>query len=382
MGYGQQIMQSPQLQDLLAQQQMQMQRQQSAQQLMQGNGSLGGAGILAAALGGYMNKKKGDQLAQGDADIQTQIAQMQQQAQQDIEAKKYAQADAEYQSKLKALVASGIPPEQATLVAKGIAKYNDFKEEKQKPTTLMQNLSNPETRAYLEAGQNKSGITINNNPDGSPEIQTGKIPDGFALTRDPQTGKPTLQRIEGSEQLEEKESSIKTQQRKIEGLFADFNNIDDVLDKTIGQVGYNTAGIGGQIMSNFGGTEATDLQENLKTVQADAAFSSLQQMRDNSKTGGALGQVSERELGLLSSAKAALNQSQSPEQLRENLQRYKKVRAQAMQRVAEAYKQDYGNYPKGFGGGQESAPQAQQPQASPQVQQMSDEDLMRALQGG
>ena len=71
-------------------------------------------------------------------------------------------------------------------------------------------------------------------------------------------------------------------------------------------------------------------------------------MRDQSKTGGALGQVSERELGLLSAARAALSQRQSGESLVENLKRYRMVRQKALRNVAEAFNQDYGYYPKGF----------------------------------
>jgi hypothetical protein len=44
-------------------------------------------------------------------------------------------------------------------------------------------------------------------------------------------------------------------------------------------------------------------------------------MRDASKTGGALGAVSEKELALLESSIASLDTSQSAEQLAENLQK-------------------------------------------------------------
>jgi len=48
-------------------------------------------------------------------------------------------------------------------------------------------------------------------------------------------------------------------------------------------------------------------------------------MRDASPTGGALGQVSERELAFLQSTIGNLEQSQSKEQLTYNLKRLKKI---------------------------------------------------------
>ena len=120
------------------------------------------------------------------------------------------------------------------------------------------------------------------------------------------------------------------------------DNIDAVISDVLSNANMFTTGVGGSLLSGIPGTGARDLQENLKTIQADAAFSSLQQMRDNSKTGGALGTVSEKELGLLSAARSALSQSQSEEQFKQNLIRYQKVRRQAINNTAAAYKSDYG----------------------------------------
>jgi hypothetical protein len=56
-------------------------------------------------------------------------------------------------------------------------------------------------------------------------------------------------------------------------------------------------------------------------VKANAGFDRLQEMRNNSPTGGALGQVSEREIAFLQSTIGNLEQSQSADQLRQNLNR-------------------------------------------------------------
>src|SRR5690606_12677220 len=59
------------------------------------------------------------------------------------------------------------------------------------------------------------------------------------------------------------------------------------------------------------------------TIKANAAFDKLQAMRDSSPTGGALGQVSERELSYLQATIGNLEQSQGAEQLEDNLKRVK-----------------------------------------------------------
>jgi hypothetical protein len=51
----------------------------------------------------------------------------------------------------------------------------------------------------------------------------------------------------------------------------------------------------------------------LKLIQANLGFDELQKMRDASPTGGALGQVSEKELGLLINAQKALEEGMTPE---------------------------------------------------------------------
>lgn len=86
-----------------------------------------------------------------------------------------------------------------------------------------------------------------------------------------------------------------------------------------------TTGFGAGMASRVGGTTANDLKNLLDTVKANTAFDTLSQMRAASPTGGALGAVSERELTLLSAAKGALDQSQTPQQLKDNLIRLQNI---------------------------------------------------------
>jgi hypothetical protein len=76
-----------------------------------------------------------------------------------------------------------------------------------------------------------------------------------------------------------------------------------------------TAGAGG-LLSAIPLTGAKDLASKLTTIKANLGFDRLQQMRDASPTGGALGQVAVQELIALQSTIASLDQQQSPAQLK------------------------------------------------------------------
>lgn len=114
----------------------------------------------------------------------------------------------------------------------------------------------------------------------------------------------------------------------------DFDNLMSSVDEALPLVGSWTAGMG-SVLRGVPGSEAVDLEAKIKTIQAQLSFDRLQRMREESKTGGALGAVTERELDLLASTVANLDPRQSPEQLREHLLRIK----QHAQRVDELRRQ-------------------------------------------
>jgi len=100
-----------------------------------------------------------------------------------------------------------------------------------------------------------------------------------------------------------------------------------------------TVGFGAKSMAGIGGSDAADLEAALSTVTSAIGFKRLQDMREASPTGGALGAVSERELSQLNAALGSISQSQSKKQLKKNLERIKKhyqnsVKAINAQRMA------------------------------------------------
>ena len=72
-------------------------------------------------------------------------------------------------------------------------------------------------------------------------------------------------------------------------------------------------------------TEARDVKVLLSALQANTAFKRLQEMREASKTGGALGNVSNVELGLLMNAYGAISQDLSKDRLISNLNKINEI---------------------------------------------------------
>jgi len=106
-----------------------------------------------------------------------------------------------------------------------------------------------------------------------------------------------------------------------------------------------TTGIPGSLLKGIPGTPAHDLSNLLDTIKANIGFDKLQAMRAASPTGGALGQVSERENKLLQMVFGSLEQSQTKKQLITNLKRLKTTIAQSRQRLRKAFMQQFGKEP-------------------------------------
>jgi hypothetical protein len=79
----------------------------------------------------------------------------------------------------------------------------------------------------------------------------------------------------------------------------------------------------------------------LLTIKANIGFDRLSEMRANSPTGGALGQVSELENLLLQATQGSLDQNQSPEELKKTLDMIRVNLAQLRAETELAFKSDY-----------------------------------------
>jgi len=144
---------------------------------------------------------------------------------------------------------------------------------------------------------------------------------------------PKMQRTLQSKELQEE---------FLQPKIADLNNRATNL--------WSATGFTGSLVGAIPGTPAADFAKDVGTLLANAGFDRLQEMRDNSPTGGALGQVSEMELQLLQSAAQNLMNSQSEGQFRKNLASFQQQRIRSMQNVRKAYEEDYQRF-----GGQSDA---------------------------
>lgn len=143
--------------------------------------------------------------------------------------------------------------------------------------------------------------------------QYGKAPPGYRWKDD-----GTAEAIPGGPaDIKSGEAGAKAQGRKDAAALAAGNVLSAVSDaKKL--VGMNTTGPG-SMLSKVPGTDARDLQAKLDTVKANLGFDRLQQMREMSPTGGALGAVAVQELIALQSTVASLDQAQSAKELKKSL---------------------------------------------------------------
>jgi hypothetical protein len=117
---------------------------------------------------------------------------------------------------------------------------------------------------------------------------------------------------------QKKQDAIDRQLGSAEGVIKNTEVVLGKIKEAEGLIGAGTTGYG-SYLSIVPATSAKQLATVLGTIKARLGFDQLQQMRNASPTGGALGQVSNRELAALESAVASLDQSLSPKALRDNL---------------------------------------------------------------
>lgn len=122
----------------------------------------------------------------------------------------------------------------------------------------------------------------------------------------------------GQAQADAEANAPKVAERQRQQI-AKIDTVITTIDRALSGVNWGTVGAAGAISRALPGTPAYDLNQTLLTIKANIGFDTLQQMREASPTGGALGQVAVQELNALQAARGSLEQAQSAEQIRENL---------------------------------------------------------------
>ena len=100
-------------------------------------------------------------------------------------------------------------------------------------------------------------------------------------------------------------------EQKFQATYSSIKKLDATMGilGEAGEIRKDMSAVGYALGSVLPGTDARELASKVDTIQANLAFDELEEMRKNSPTGGALGNVTEKELDLLKSAVSGLDPS-------------------------------------------------------------------------
>lgn len=180
-----------------------------------------------------------------------------------------------------------------------------------------------------QIGGNGTNVTVNTG--GGPELGKLSTDYGYVLDPatglpkiDPETGLPMAAPVPGSPAAREAEAvAAKAETRETQAANSASVVLQDI-NKAIDQTSGWTAGAG-SLLSSIPGSGAKDLESTLDTIKANIGFDRLQQMREASPTGGALGGIAVPELVMLQAVLGSLKTDQSPAQLKANLERLREI---------------------------------------------------------
>jgi hypothetical protein len=171
--------------------------------------------------------------------------------------------------------------------------------------------------ADLGMGGELSGAMFNVGPDGrvsqiggggtnvsvNTGSEVGTIPQGYEMFTDPETGARSLRPIAGGPEDASKQEAVLESNQSIAS-----DIIVSAADKARQAAGKRDFGAAGTTaVGMLPWTDSAEVVRNVNTLKAQASASNLNAMRQASKTGGALGNVTEKELKLLENMSGALD---------------------------------------------------------------------------
>jgi hypothetical protein len=170
----------------------------------------------------------------------------------------------------------------------------------------------------LPGYEKSSGVTINTGDLGGAAPQIGTIPQGYVAVPDPQSPAGyTMMPIPGGPEDTSGKDARKNEQGQLKlGTTLESLNLN-IADLENG--GMPVAGIGGDIRRTiigraFTGDSAVDFGNRTAQITDSAALAEVQNMRDNSPTGGAVGSLTDDERRAIGNAVTGINNSTSPEE--------------------------------------------------------------------
>lgn len=215
------------------------------------------------------------------------------------------------------------------------------------PSTEVSRLGLPKNATYqrdMTSGKinavGAGGVTVNMPP------QIGSIPPGYRVVYDANKLPVSMEVIPGSPE----ERKIQEQQQKgaaaaestvtssgivldeVKGLTKDIKN-QKTADPVTGTLGAIVGEKGGVLAA---GSARKTAEARIQTIKANIGFDRLNQMRAESPTGGALGNITEQELAFLQSVLGSIDLGQKDTQILANLKRLEN-HYNAIMKKAQAY---------------------------------------------
>ena len=148
--------------------------------------------------------------------------------------------------------------------------------------------------------------------------------------------------IKGGPEWNKQSMAMTKDRRAVEGINSQIADTVKVIDDILTHKGLSVGtGMTGVVARQVPGTEARNFDRLLETLNAKISFDALAKMRRESPTGGALGQITVRELELLSQSIRAIDPTQSPEDFKKNLAEIKNILNTSKERISGTFQEQY-----------------------------------------
>lgn len=153
----------------------------------------------------------------------------------------------------------------------------------------------------------------------------------------------TPEEKQGQIQKAKLKSSMPQAKARLANAIADIDAMVGSVRKIKKSPGLNLATGWTSFSGNIPGSPMADVAADLESLQSKIFISTLQNMRENSKTGGAVGNVSDREGDRLASVIASTKRSKSTKGFIASLDEIESTGLSAKQRLINAFNEQYGD---------------------------------------
>ena len=192
---------------------------------------------------------------------------------------------------------------------------------------------------FLQARKSGTSVNINTGENG---VDYGKPEAGLSWKRNPdgsvaldERGAPIALPYQGGSKWQDQQAIAVADANKKQFSEISGNVVVEDIQRALSNIerGIPVTGLFA-LLKYIPASKAYDTGELLTTIKANIGFDRLQQMREASPTGGALGAVSKSEMDDLQAVMGSLKQEQSGDQLVRNLNRLQEIYARILQKAA------------------------------------------------